>query len=214
MSVETLPRQTEQTAPEWEDPAPSRPIPFWRGLAADIRAHVSPERYPRTGWGWFLVGLRVVFGSSGFRAVLLYRTAHTLRGWLGPVGRVLAAILFWVGRHWYGCSIASSARLHGGLILPHPQGIVIGAGVVVGPRSWLFHNVTLGGVPGRSGMPRVGADARIYAGAVICGPILVGDNVMIGANVVVSRDVPARSAVRPPAAVVQPIPECFRTEEA
>jgi serine O-acetyltransferase len=140
--------------------------------------------------------------------------AHSLRGWLWLPGRVLAAILFWIGRHWYGCSIASTARLHAPLVFPHPQGIVIGPGVVVGPRTWIFHNVTIGGVPGRSGMPRVGCDARIYTGAVICGPVVVGDNVMVGANTVVSRDVPSRSLVRPTSAIVQPLPECFQVDNS
>jgi hypothetical protein len=71
MSVELLP-PPETTAPDWEDAAPSRPIPFWSSLGADIRAHRSPDQYPKSSWGWFLLGLRVVFGSSGFRAVLLY----------------------------------------------------------------------------------------------------------------------------------------------
>ena len=51
-------------------------------------------------------------------------------------------------------------RLHGGLILPHPQGIVVGPGVVLGPRAWIFQNVTIGGRTGKVGTARVGADAR------------------------------------------------------
>ena len=46
------------------------------------------------------------------------------------------------------------------MILPHPQGIVIGAGVVVGPRAWIFQNVTIGGGPGKIGVPVIGADGR------------------------------------------------------
>ena len=103
-----------------------------------------------------------------------------------------------IGRHWYGCALASTARLHGGLVLPHPHGIVVGGGAVVGPRAWIFQHVTIGGAPGRVGMPHIGADARLYAGAVVTGPVRVGDGVTIGANAVVHRDVPARTAVRPP----------------
>jgi serine O-acetyltransferase len=180
----------------WQDQTPSRPLPFWESLAADVVAHCDPNRYPRGVVGWMLLGLRVAAFSSGFHAVLLYRMAHSLRGWLGWVGRVLAAILFWIGRHWYGCSIASTARLDGGLILPHPQGIVVGREVVVGPRAWIFQNVTLGGTPGKRGMPHIGSDARLYAGAVICGPVVIGDHVTIGANVVASRDLPSRSLLR------------------
>ena len=37
------------------------------------------------------------------------------------VGRALASVLYWWNRHFYVCSIAPTARLHGGVILPHPQ---------------------------------------------------------------------------------------------
>ncbi len=107
-----------------------------------------------------------------------------------------AGLIGWTLRHTYGCTIAASARLYGGLTLPHPQNLVIGPGSVIGPYSWVFQNVTLGGVPGRAGLPRIGRDARIYPGAVLVGPIRVGDNVMIGANAVVDADVPAYHAVR------------------
>ena len=202
------------TAPaDWSEPNPSRPVPFWSSLMADIQAHVSPTDRPRTRRRWLWTGLGVVLRSSGFRLGLLYRLAHAAHGRLGVPGRILAAVLFWLGRHWYGCSLASTARLYGGLILPHPQGIVIGAGVVVGPRTWIFHNVTLGGAPGKVGMPHVGADARLFAGAVLTGPVVIGDQVMIGANAVVSRDVPSRMAVRLPEPAVVPLPERFLPSE-
>jgi serine O-acetyltransferase len=121
-----------------------------------------------------------------------------------------AAFLYWVLRHVYGCAISPSARLYGGLILPHPQGLVIGPGAVVGPFSYVFQNVTVGGVPGREGLPRVGRSARIYPGAVLTGPIVVGDNVMIGANAVVDTDVPPYHAVRCHPSDIDPIPDHFR----
>lgn len=180
----------------WIDPDPSRPLPLGRSLRDDVIAHVPPEHYPRSRARWIFVGLRVALRSSGFRVVALYRFAHTLRGRLGPPGRLGAALVFWLIRHLYGCSIASTARLHGGLILPHPQGIVIGPGAVVGPRAWIYQNVTIGGTPGKSGLPAVGSDSRLYAGAVLAGPVHVGDRVVVGANAVVVRDVPQGSLVR------------------
>lgn len=60
----------------------------------------------------------------------------------------------------------------------------------IGPNAWIFQNVTIGGRPGKAGGPRIGADARIYAGAVIAGPIQLGEGVVVGANAVVARDVP------------------------
>src|SRR5262249_49156729 len=158
---------------------------------------------------WALIGLKVLLISPGFRAVLTYRLAHTARARLGLPGRCLAAALHWWGRHWYGCTLSPDARLHGALVLPHPQGIVVGPGTVVGPRTWIFQNVTFGGAPGKVGLPYVGADARIFAGAVLTGPIRLGDNVMVGANAVVARDVPSRMAVRPVTVDIQPLPSRF-----
>ena len=195
--------------PAWVDPGPDRPVPFWRAVRQDLVAHVPPERRDRSRRSWALLAAAIAVRSSGFHVTSLYRVAHALHHRTGRPGRVLAGLVFWGVRHFYGCAIASTARLHGGLILPHPQGIVVGADVVVGPRSWIFQNVTLGGMPGRVGMPRVGADARIFAGAVLAGPIVVGDSVMVGANAVVHRDEPGRTTIRCPPTKLSPLPERF-----
>jgi len=194
-------------ADAWADPAPGRPVPLLAAAAADLRAHVPPEERGAGRARRLLRYLGIAATSPGFHLALNYRVSHAIRHRLGPPGRLLSLVPFWFGRHFYGCTIAPTARLHGGLILPHPQGIVVGAGAEVGPRAWIFQNVTLGGAPGRAGLPRVGADARIYAGAVLAGPIAVGDNVVIGANAVVHRDVPPRSIVRSPAPEVAPMPD-------
>jgi serine O-acetyltransferase len=205
-----MPHAVEPKA--WVDPAPHLPVPFWEGICQDMIAHVHPDDRGRSRWGWARITLGVVLRSSGFHLTSLYRLAHALHHRLGPLGRVLAGLLFWWNRHFYGCSIASTARLHGGLILAHPQGIVIGPCAVLGPRGWIFQNVTVGGTPGLDGLPKIGSDARIFAGAVLVGPITVGDNVVVGANSVVSRDVPARMLVRSTMPEVDPLPERFRTD--
>jgi serine O-acetyltransferase len=197
----------------WADPAPRSPLPFWECVREDIVAHIPPAERRRSRASWTRVVAGIVLRSSGFHVTVCYRLAHTLyhRVWL--LGGVFSGILFWWSRHFYGCSIAPTARLYGGLILSHPQGIVVGPGVLVGPRAWIFQNATLGGAPGLSGMPRVGADARIFAGAVLAGPITVGDNVMVGANAVIYRDVPSRTAVRCPPAELSPLPALFINDE-
>jgi serine O-acetyltransferase len=180
----------------WLQPSRTKPVPFWSSIAQDIRAHVPPSGRPQTTARWLPLALKVAASSPGFRAVLNYRIAHSMRARLGPIGVPISKACFWFGRHWYGCAIASTARLYGGLILPHPQGIVVGAETVVGPDSWIFQNVTLGGLRGKVGMPEVGRSARIYTGAVLVGPVVIGDNVQVGANAVVTRDVPDDARVR------------------
>jgi serine O-acetyltransferase len=193
----------------WVDTAPHQPVPFWLSVRRDVIAHIPPSQRGRSWWGWALVTALVVLRSSGFHVTLNYRLAHTIyhRGWV--VCRMLAGSLFWWNRHFYVCSIAPTARVHGGLILSHPQGIVIGPAAVVGPRGWIFQNVTIGGAPGTDGLPQIGSDVRIYAGAILSGPITVGDNVMVGANAVVYRDVPSRTVVRCSPAEFSPLPALF-----
>lgn len=193
----------------WSDPDPGRPLPFRAALRDDIEARVPMDRRSESRGRRAATALGIVVRSSAFHATLLYRAAHALRHRLGLPDRALAGLLFWWGRHRYSCAIASTARLHGGLILPHLQGIVIGPGVTVVPCAWIFRNVTPGGAPGRDGMPQVGADARIYAGAVLTGPIRLGDAVMVGANAVVHRDVPGLTLIRCVSAEFSPLPERF-----
>lgn len=198
-----------QTLEGWTDPAPDRPIPFVSAVGDDLRAHIPPSEQGGGRGSRLLRRLKIAATSSGFHLCLNYRLSHTARGRFGLLGRVIASGLFWWGRHFYGCSIAPTARIQGGLILPHPQGIVIGAGAVVGPRGWIFQNVTIGGAPEKTGLPSIGADARIFAGAVLAGPIHVGDNVVIGANAVINRDLPPRSIAFAPTFEVGPIPDRF-----
>lgn len=179
------------------------PIRLLSSLLDDVRAHL-PES-GRSGLGP-AVWLRIAATSPGFRLTATYRLGHSARGRLGFAGRGIASFLFGWGRHRYGCSIDPTARIEGGLILPHPLGIVVGPGARVGPRAWIFQNVTIGGSPGREGMPRIGGDARIFAGAVIAGPVEVGEGAVIGANAVVSRDIPPRSIARPSPILVLPLP--------
>jgi serine O-acetyltransferase len=93
-----------------------------------------------------------------------------------------------------GTDIPINCRLGGGLLIPHPNGIVIHQDAVVGPNCLIFQQVTLGSVDDR-GPPRVGAYVDIGAGAKILGPVVIGDHARIGANAVVLHDVPAYASV-------------------
>lgn len=177
-------------------------LPFWPCVRADLLAHIPLEDRGMSPAARARTDLRNGLLSSGFHVSLLYRLSHAARHQGGIAGRLLAMFLFWLLKHFYGCTISPRARLGGGLILPHPQGMVIGADVVVGERAWIYHNVTLGG--GRQpGMPQIGDDARIYAGAVLVGGIQIGHRVMIGANSVITGDIPDDSRVRPAHVVVK-----------
>ena len=98
------------------------PLPFLASLRVDIRAHIPPEARAGPRSAGVRKALAVAVGSSGFHLTFLYRAAHTLRSRFGFPGRVAAWAFAGAIRHGFGCSIAPTARLEGGLILPHPWG--------------------------------------------------------------------------------------------
>jgi serine acetyltransferase len=185
----------EPTQGQKTPPSPSGPVPFWKSLRQDILAHVPPEQHNRSALSWFLTTLRIALLSPGFHVTFLYRFNHTISHYLGFVGRLMAGLLNWMVHLRYLTAISPRARLYGGLILPHPQNIIIGPKVVIGPRAWIFHNVTLGGIAGKEGEPTIGSDVRIRCGAVVCGPCVLGDEVEVAPNSLVQRNVPSRSLV-------------------
>lgn len=108
----------------------------------------------------------------------------------------------------YGVFISEKSCLAQDIKFPHPIGIVIGEGVIIGNKVKIFQNVTLGGARIGDGIegnyPRIGNNVVIFAGAVIIGSISIGDNSIIGANSVVIKDVPANSTcVGAPGRIIQ-----------
>lgn len=157
------------------------------------------------------------------------------RGW-DPSRRLLKAIrrhqaldhkrgmAAWVARRYWRRShqfwslvtqneIQLTTRIGGGLLLTHPQGIVIHPDAVIGPNCLIFNHVTIGqGKAGPNGRttPVIGGHVDIAAGARIVGGITIGNHAVIGLNAVVMIDVPDGGvAVGVPARIVriQPPPD-------
>jgi serine O-acetyltransferase len=99
-----------------------------------------------------------------------------------------------------GADIPVTSRIGGGLLLPHPNGIVIHPHAEIGPNCLIFQQVTIGA--STKGVPRIGGHVDIGAGAKIIGPVRVGDHVRIGANAVVVMDVPDGATVMAPVGTV------------
>jgi serine O-acetyltransferase len=80
---------------------------------------------------------------------------------------------------------------------PHPIGIVIASGVVIGKKVTIYQNVTIGRktVGDESSYPVVCDNVIVYAGAVLIGNITIGARSIIGANAIVSKSVPPDSVV-------------------
>jgi serine O-acetyltransferase len=134
------------------------------------------------------------------RSIRAYQAAGS-----GPAGWVRRKVAALAHRFWSVVTQAEidlNARIDGGLLIPHPNGIIIHPDVKIGPNCLIFQQVTLG--MGRGGVPRLGGHVDIGAGAKVLGPVSVGDNAVIGANAVVLCDVPSGTmAVGVPARIVQ-----------
>lgn len=94
--------------------------------------------------------------------------------------------------------IPLNCNLGGGLLLIHPNGVVIHPDASIGPNCLILQQVTI--VEG----VKIGGHVDIGAGAKIIRPVTIGDHAKIGANAVVICDVPAgATAVGVPAKIIQ-----------
>ena len=124
----------------------------------------------------------------------LLRTIRGYQRWrrrTGPVAYLVCKMYVFRHRAWSaitGSDIPLNCQIGGGLLLPHPNGIVIHPEAKVGVNCLIFHQVTIG-VRNRKGLPIIGGHVDIGAGAKILGPITIGDHAAIGANAVITKDV-------------------------
>jgi len=128
--------------------------------------------------------------AAGFYASLAYRvrrarkTGTGLCRWLLPVN-IMTSLLRHVTSD---AELPWSSPIGPGLALPHPQGVILGGRVRIGPVVTLFQQVTLGGWMGKQ--PIVRSHAALYAGAKAFGGVTIGRYASVGANAVVLKDVP------------------------
>ena len=144
---------------------------------------------------------------SPSRSLLL--SIRSYQGYIGarnPVMVMMQKLAVLRHRFWSivtGADIPLNCCIGGGLLMPHPNGIVIHPAAVIGPNCLIFQQVTIGSRG--DGAPIIGGHVDIGAGAKVLGKISIGDNAIIGANAVVLIDVPAgATAVGVPATIVQP----------
>jgi serine O-acetyltransferase len=88
-----------------------------------------------------------------------------------------------------GADIPLNCQIGGGLLLLHPNGVVIHPNARIGCNCLFFQQVTVvAGV-------HIGGHVDIGAGAKIIRAVTIGDHARIGANAVVLDDVPAGATV-------------------
>jgi serine O-acetyltransferase len=119
----------------------------------------------------------------------------------GILGRFFKAYNVIQHRFWSvvtGADIPLNCNIQGGLMLPHPNGVVIHPTASIGPNCMIFQQVTL------VAEIKVGGHVDIGTGAKILDAVTIGDHAKIGANAVVLCDVPeGATAVGVPAKIVK-----------
>lgn len=89
--------------------------------------------------------------------------AATLRRWVVLQHRFWSAVS--------GADIPLNCQIGGGLLLPHPNGVVIHPAAVIGPNCLIFQQVTLG-TRGNTGAPVLAGHVDVGAGAKLLGALI------------------------------------------
>lgn len=141
--------------------------------------------------------------SDGTSAVVLYR----LHRFFCKIGLgFISGLFIEMNRLFNGCVIGLKAEFGPGLVIMHPNGIVINSEVRGGENIVIESGVVIGaarnGIPVEA--PALGNNIFIGSGAKILGGIKIGNNTKIGANAVVLKDVPdGATAVGIPAKIIK-----------
>ncbi len=157
-----------------------------RALAATIRADLRANVPGAEGLRGFIYAALL---AHGFQAVVSWRLAAYLYQ-KGGIPKLAGSLLSYWHAIYFGVHISPTAKIGPGLALPHPIGVGVGQGTVIGKDAVLYQNVSIG----RSGQaasayPRLGDRVTVYPGAVVAGPIEIRDDAVVGPNAIVMRSV-------------------------
>lgn len=137
------------------------------------------------------------FKVPGFRYMFWFRIASYH---MSKKSLFLGAISWIMLRHYsylFGIEIPRGTNIGKGFYIGHFSGIVVSGAAVIGDNCNISQGVTIG-VAGKGenrGVPQLGNNVYMAAGAKLIGKIKVGNNVAIGANAVVTKDVPDNAVV-------------------
>lgn len=128
----------------------------------------------------------------------------------------LVKLIYKHKQHLTGIQLLLSTKIGGGLQFFHYNCIIIAQSVVIGRNVSIHQGVTIGRVfAGKNaGVPTIGDNVVIFAGAKLLGRINIGDNAVIGANAVVIKDVPANCVVAgaPAKVISEDSRKCFNKQ--
>ncbi len=157
------------------------------------RKRVLEDLYRYTGRNDLLTFVKTYLLTPGFRITFWFRLASAFSGVLGIISNIMLTHY----RYLFGITLYRNTQIGKGFYIGHFSGIVISPKAKIGNNCNISQCVTIGasGRGGARGVPEIGNNVYIAAGAVVIGKIKVGNNVVIGANAVVTKDVPDNSIV-------------------
>ena len=96
----------------------------------------------------------------------------------------------------FSCDIPYTVVIGVNTVFAHNGlGCVVNEDAVIGDNCKILQNVTIGGRGEGSGVPVIGNNVLIGAGACVLGGVTIGNGAKIGANAVVVKDVPEGATV-------------------
>lgn len=140
---------------------------------------------------WSREAVNVGQWAPSRRLLRALRDYQRVAGLAGPVAAARRKLAVLRHRFWSavtGADIPLNCQIGGGLMLPHPSGVVIHPDARIGPNCLLMQGVTLGSNNG--GVPTLDGHVDVGPGAKVIGGLMIGRHAVIGANAVVLRDVP------------------------
>ena len=140
-------------------------------------------------------------------ALAVYRFGVWSSAIKGPAGKVASKLygLMYLGvQVTTGMELNREARIGKALNIVHSGNTRIHPQAVIGDRCGLMHDVTIGTNMEREGVPVLGDDVFVGAGAKILGPVRIGSGARIAANSLVLQDVPdGATAIGVPARILR-----------
>jgi serine O-acetyltransferase len=179
--------------------------PLFDNLRQDYRRYRDDQR----GFGPLRTRLNV-FGQYGFWAVCVFRYGRWTRNirplLLSYPFKLVYKILQFVIDVLFGINVSSNSDIGPGFYIGHFGGIIVHGNM--GRNCSIGQGVTIGtkGAGRSDGVPQLGDNVYVGAGAKIIGRIRIGNNVVIGANTVVVKDVPDDMRVTGAAVRMAPMP--------
>ncbi|MBA6253765.1 serine O-acetyltransferase [Colwellia sp. MB3u-55] len=93
-------------------------------------------------------------------------------------------------RLFFNCAVDPSTQIGKGTFFAYGGiAVVVHKNAIIGENVTISQSVTIGGRSNQNGVPVIGDDVYIGAGAIVIGKITIGNNAVIGAGAVVIKDV-------------------------